>query len=357
MSAKKLFIPALAFICFFAVIACRTQPSPHIYIALGDSVSSGYGLIGYPALPQNSHTSIFFEKLKEQGFVDEYHNMATSGFTTTMLLEMLNVMNDDELTLFTNARIITLNIGGNNILTPFLAYLSDLQILPGADTIITGTAEVLSGAWGVVTEIMSAAGGVIADTSITDLSIGGLITGIGGIVSSVGGIITRTEGVIAATDEIVEGVITGRSGIISMWRGSLSPELQAMLDEGVQTFEQDFVEIITWIKTNAPNAVLIVNTVHNPIPQEVLRISVPVFYWANALIESMNYIILKESEVRGYIVVDVHYHFLNRLYLTSFNLNPFTGDLSLDIVHPNAQGHNLIAELHYAALSSVAYAK
>ena len=346
MSTKKIFIPALVLICFIAA-ACTDKPSPHIYIALGDSVSSGYGLAGYPALPQGSHPSIFFEKLKIQGFVDEYHNMGVSGFTTTMLLEMLNTMNDDQLKLFRNARIITLNIGGNNILTPFLEYLSDLQIVSGAGSIITGTTEVLSGAWGIVAEIMSAAGGVIADTPIPDLSVGGLITGLGGIVSGIGGVITRTEEVIAAADE----VISGRFGVTSIWRGSFSPELEAMLEEGVQTFEQEFTEIITWLKTNAPNAALIVNTVHNPIPQEILRVSVPLFYWANALIESMNYIILAESVTRGYTVVDVHYHFLNRLYLTAFNLNPFTGDLSLDIVHPNAEGHNLIAALHYAAFA------
>ena len=44
-----------------------------------------------------------------------------------MLLEFLNEMTDARLKLFRNARIITLNIGGNNILVPFGNYLSNNQ--------------------------------------------------------------------------------------------------------------------------------------------------------------------------------------------------------------------------------------
>ena len=323
----KLFIPGLAVLCFFVVIgttSCYDQTAPHIYIALGDSVSSGYGLPGYAISPQGTHSSIFFEKLKKHGFVDQYHNMATSGFTTNMLLEMLNNTDTDNLSLFKNARIITLNIGGNNILLPFLNYLSGLQIIIGADSIRTGAAEVLSGTWGVARE--------------PDLSVGSIIAGIGRIASGISGVIAGTEEIIA-----------GSSGIVSLWRGSLSPKLEAMLEEGIQAFAQEFIEIITWLEINAPNATVIVNTIHNPIPQEILRISVPLSNWANALILSMNGIIMGESEKRGYLTVDLHSYFLNRLYLTYFNLTPFSERFSFDFVHPNAQGHDLIARLHYVS--------
>ena len=324
----KLLISGLVLTCLIVAIGAKVftnQSSPHIYIALGDSVSSGFGLSGYAYSPQGVHSSIFFEKLKYNGFVDEYHNMAKSGFTTTMLLEMLTNLSADELKLFRNARVITLNIGGNNILLPFLDYLSGLQILAGADSIRTGATGLLSGVWGVIGE--------------DGLSAGSVIAGIGSIVSGIGDLIAGTE-----------EIIIGSSDIISIWRGSLSPELEAMLEEGAQAFAQEFTEIITWLKTNAQNAVLIVNTIHNPIPQEILGIiSVPVSNWANALILSMNNIILKESEKRGYLMVDLHSYLLNRLYLTDFNLNPFSARFSFDLVHPNAEGHNLIAALHYAS--------
>ena len=325
-------------VCLVAVISATACTSitppfiPHIYIALGDSVSSGYGLPGYADSPEGNHTSVFFEKLQKAGFVDEYHNMAVSGFTTSMLLEMLNDMSSEELKLFRSARIITLNIGGNNLLVPFMDYVSSLQAVTGAGAIRTGAATALSGAWGVVY-------GLIYDTAPPAARVGTVVARIGDIISGIGELITGT-GEIAA----------GYSDLVSLWRGTLSPELEVMLEEGIQTFAAEFNEIITWLDANAPNAVLIVNTVHNPFPQEILRASVPISYWANILVASMNYIILAESENRGYLAVDLHYYFLNRLYLTSFNLNPFTGTFSLDLVHPNAQGHELIAALHYAAI-------
>ena len=327
----KLF-SALVLACLIGAIAVTScankraakEPPPHIYIALGDSVSSGYGLQGYPASPQGSHPSIFFEKLKEQGFVDQYHNMAVSGFTTTMLLEKLNNMNADDLMLFRNARIITLNIGGNNILTPFLDYLLNLQIVAGAGSIRAGAEGLLSGVLGVIGE--------------PGLSVESVITGIGNILSGIGGLIAGAE-----------EIITGYPDVVSIWRGALSPELETTLKEGTQAFAEDFMEIITWLGTNAPNAVLIVNTIHNPIPQEVLMISVPLSNWADAFIQSMNGIILEESGKSGYLTADLHYYFLNRLYLTDFNLNPFSARFSFDLVHPNAEGHDLIAALHYAS--------
>ena len=341
----RLSVSCYTVLCLFAVISvtsCATITPPHIFIALGDSVSSGYGLPGYADSPEGNHSSVFFEKLEKAGFVDEYHNMAVSGFTTTMLLEMLNDMGRDKLNLFQNARIITLNIGGNNLLVPFLDYVTGLQAVTGAGTIRTGAATALSGTWGTIYEIISG----IPETGLGVGTIGTIITRMGDIISGIGGIISGT------------GEITsGHSALFSLWRGSLSPELEAMLEEGIQTFATEFTEIISWLQVYAPNAVIIVNTIHNPFPQEILRASVPISYWANMLIASMNYIILAESKSRGYLAVDLHYYFLNRLYLTSFNLNPFTGAFSLDLVHPNAQGHELIAALHYAAIAEYLYSE
>ena len=336
------FISALLFVCFDDVYtenACTykaAEPAPRVYIALGDSVSSGSGLDGYPASPAERHTTIFFEKLKNKGYVDEYHNKAVSGFTTTMLLEKLHNMNSDELMLFQNANIITLNIGGNNLLTPFLGYLSDLRVAASLNNVRTGAGSVVSGTWGIISEVLSGVGSFISDTEETGFRLGTIRVRAGEIVSGFRELIT-----------VACAVVSGTSDIISIWRASLPPELKAMLEEGVQTFSVEFIEIITWLQTNAPNATLIVNTIHNPIPQEVLRASVPLSALADVLLQSMNDIIISESKSRGYLVVDLHSHFLNQLYLTNFNINPIAGALSFDIVHPNAEGHNLIAMQHY----------
>ena len=137
-------------ICFLSVmilVSCSSESTaPRTYIALGDSVSSGYGLIGYLQYPKGRHTTVLFEKLQYGNHVDEYVNMATSGFTTTMLLEFLHNLDNETLKYFQNAHVITLNIGGNNILTPFLEYLSAMQIISGVDNVRTSTGITLTGA-------------------------------------------------------------------------------------------------------------------------------------------------------------------------------------------------------------------
>ena len=326
----------------FAVLACAetNQTAPDIYIALGDSVPSGYGLDVSAASSEGIYPSIFFEKLKSEGVVDEYYNMASNGFTTNMLLELLNNMDSDQVRLFGNARIVTVNIGGNNILKPFLAYLSDLQLMSGIGHIRAGAGGALSGAWGVLHEILSGVGSVVSDSAETGFD--------------VDVVMTRFREVLSGVSELIGGagkMIAGSSDVVSVWRGSLSPELEAVLEEGVLTFSEEFKEIILWIETNAPNATVIVNTIYNPIPKDVLMVSIPISRWADAFIDSMNRTIVQESGPNGFLVADIHYNFLNRPDLINLNLNPLAGNLSLDIVHPNDKGHSLIAELNYESFS------
>jgi len=270
------------------------QTQPQIYIALGDSVSSGFGLPGYKSSPQGKHTSFFFEKLKNEGFVDEYHNMAVSGFTTSTLLKMLNNLGSDELELFRNAHVITLNIGGNNLIEPLVAYMSDTELLA------------------VVENIRRA-------TMFGDILFG----------------LNRLR-------EIITGFPDDLSTI-------LLPEFETRLEEALDIFSQELEEIITWLQLNSPNAIIIANTVYNPIPQEILGLSViPVINWTNKYIVALNHRMIEESRKRGFLVTDTHPYLSNRPDLIHFNLNPFIGPLSIDIIHPNAQGHSLIAELNYA---------
>ena len=263
---KQIFVIIIILATIIAILPLFRSPTPHIYIALGDSISSGYGLPGYSDKPEGIHTTIFFEKLKQNGYVTDYHNFATSGFTTADLLNQLNSKTDEEKHLFRNAQVITINIGGNNILTPFLAYLADLQVVSAINT----------------------------------------------------------------------------------WRGILSPELKAMFDEGVQTFNNDLKEIVTWLQSNAPHATIIINTIHNPIPQEIMMISVPISNWSYTLTTYMNQSAFEKSEQYGFLVADINALLSQRVYLTNFNINPFAGELSLDLVHPNEEGHQLIAELNYS---------
>jgi hypothetical protein len=64
----------------------------------------------------------------------------------------------------------------------------------------------------------------------------------------------------------------------------------------------------------------------------------------------MNSIIIEESQTKGYYVADVYSRFAAEpsvMSLSQFNLNPFGGFLSVDIIHPDRAGHYIIAELIY----------
>jgi len=314
-----------------SLTACSKEPKPHIYIALGDSVPSGYGL----ASPEESYPAIFYELLKTEDFVDEYKNMAVSGYTTTMLLELLSNMDDENLSIIRNARIITLNIGGNNILIPFLEYLADLKVKTGADNIKTGTGELLSGTeeliYGIIAEVQSRT----SESDENESGFNGIISGLKGMAK---GLFNTLSG--------AWNILLGSPEAVSTFSGSFSADLKKELDNDVQTFSDEFIKIITWIETHAPKATIIVNTVYNPFPHEVLNMSLEFFNAANVYIESMNNIIIEESKTRGYLLIDTYTHLTNQLNMMNLNLDPSAGEISFDI-HPNSEGHNLIAQLNY----------
>ncbi|MCL2412268.1 MAG: SGNH/GDSL hydrolase family protein [Treponema sp.] len=281
-------ISAILLLSFF-IFSCKELP--RYYVALGDSVSAGFGLTS----DEKNHPEIFFSFLENDGYVDYFANMAVSGFTTTMLLDLLNNLDNEELQILRNAQIVTLNIGGNNLIVPFVNYVSRFRPAPVSGDILS-----------VIEDLVSRALRLLSN------------------------------GFTSSFDEIS-----------SILRGSFSPELQSELDKGVRIFSEEFAEIIEWLNRKAPRATVIVNTIYNPIPQEVFGVSLEISNIVNMLIESMNNIIIQKSNTRGFIVTDLYSQLSYRLDMMIFNLNPFAGPMSLDIIHPNAAGQRLIAELNY----------
>ena len=290
-------ISMITFITFIFT-SCKDETPPLLpelrnYVALGDSDASGYGLLTL----EERHTDILFERLKEEGYVDNYKNMAVSGYTTTMLLEFLNGIDEESLEFIQGARIITINIGGNNILFPFKDYLA-----------------------------------------------------------------VRLENMQ------LEDFLT----IASTLFGSFSLELESEMQKSVETFSSEFNEIITWLDINAPRATVIVNTVYNPIPQKfklipgivVLEIPIAISAVADGFIREINNTIFEENLQREnkYLISDTYSRFASEANIWDFmnieiSLSTlYDGllavlreqDLSyFDFIHPNAAGHNMIAELKY----------
>lgn len=114
---------------------------------------------------------------------------------------------------------------------------------------------------------------------------------------------------------------------------------------GMSAFTADFPQIIAWLRTNAPGAKIIVSTVYNPITQVV---GTNVFNASEQLIGAMNALILQgqmAGSVSNYAIADTFTAFkLASAPVTNFN--PIAG--SIDI-HPNADGHTLMAPFHLEA--------
>jgi len=300
-----------------------------VYIALGDSVSSGFGLAGYGIYGvemHERHSTIFFNELRSNNLAELYVNAAVSGYTTTDVLSLLHNANSELLEYFRNASVITLNIGGNNILTPFIEYLSYMQIADGAENFLEGLQGLLE-TWQLISQFT----GGTETPGLFDM-----FSGFGGALFGIGDLLMGGSDVLA-----------GMPQAYAILTGNLSPELEAALNYGKQTFNREFNEIINWLETHAPNAVVIVNTVYNPIPAEIMGIPIALSDIADVYITAMNKTIVSEGSARNFIVVDIYEYFSGRLDLMFFNLDPTAAEVSFDLIHPNADGHEFIAQLHY----------
>jgi len=327
------------------------EPPPverRVFVALGDSVSAGYGINS----PEDRFTTIFYEMLKSAGFVNEYVNFAVSGYTTTDLLRQLTQMPPHDLSRLRDASVITLNIGGNNILAPFLDYLPDIDEV---GRIANKTIAFATESWALALEIMefvNESRDAIEEmmefaTDVMEFAenFGFFdIFRLGDIMNAAPAVIEDTMAVFSEVTAFESAIadMFGRTselellGLISLLSGTFSPELEAEMQKGIDVFAQEFSEILTWLEANAPNAVIIVNTVYNPLPAQFLGIPLGFSDESQRLIQSINTIIYEEGRGRGLIVSDIYSKLSHRLDMMNLNF---------DIIHPNPDGHNLMAEL------------
>ncbi|MCL2627106.1 MAG: SGNH/GDSL hydrolase family protein [Oscillospiraceae bacterium] len=324
-------------VLLFSLSACTSRKSEgfsRVYIALGDSVSAGYGI-----LPEERHTDIFFETLKAEGYVDEYMNMAVNGCTTTMLLEYLKGMDKQVIANhFQNAHVITLNIGGNNILVPFVEHLPDVNKL------LKSMAELLvffSDSKDTISEVVDLT--VEARELIENFSVFEILN----LVSFIRKTIPLFDDIAGMYNKVADLEFLE---LVPLLSGSFSAELDIELQKGVDVFSREFSEIIKWLDTNAPNSIIIVNTVYNPVPQEFLGITLEMHDKARHFTQSINSVIFEENELRDFYISDVYSRFDTEESVTdilNFNFDLPSMTLNFDIIHPNSAGNKLIAELNY----------
>ena len=93
--------------------------------------------------------------------------------------------------------------------------------------------------------------------------------------------------------------------------------------------------------------IIIVNTIYNPIPDQVFGLPLEISGTANSLIQSMNNEIIIVCGERGHLVSDIYSDIGNGLNMMNANVDLSALTLSFDVFHPNAAGHELIAQRNY----------
>jgi len=312
-----------------------TPEPPVYYIALGDSVAYGYGVA-----EDDRYTDLLFEKLKEKEIVNQYKNLSKTGFTTGLLLHQLNNLSVEEQEAFKAAKVITINIGGNNILQPLIGYLPDFQEITD---MLSEAAGIAVDAMGVAAEIdeLSAEWERIS----TNFSFADLLR-IGEFFNRASSILDNSIGMFERMNELNE------NNPLAILSGPLPPALVAEMEKGIVDFTVEFGKIISWLKENAPDAVLVVNTLYNPIPDEILGLQLELAGQAEIYTQAINEVILLLHK-DDYHIVDVYGLFAgigNLSEMMNYHLDLSQMNLNFDIIHPNGVGHKRIAELNFMVL-------
>ena len=259
------------------------------YVALGDSITTGYGL---------DEAQSFAEQIAEQEGYTLNDSLASDGATSTDLLEVVkSEANADTLK---NADLITITIGGNDLMNALYAYLAEeYNNKQNSDTPITA-----------------------AD-----------------VKASLAG---EEEAVVEQTTMLGFAI----SNISDFQSSSIANSAYA-------TLWDKFIEIIGTIRSINENAQLIVVNQYNPyshlttgIPGLNLSSVISAF---DSAVQVLNEAISSGETIAGYTVADVYTEF------EQAENNPCNASVSLISInldfHPNAAGHSLIASTISALLT------
>ena len=254
------------------------------YVALGDSITTGYGL---------DEAQSFAEQIAEQEGYTLNGSLASDGATSTDLLEVVrSEANADTLK---NADLITITIGGNDLMDALYAYLADAYNTQNSTDI---TAEdVKASLAGTLSEIPQVAMLRFAASKIPDF-----------------------------------------------------PNSTAA-NTALSTFATNFSSIISAIKAANSTAQLIVVNQYNPYGHlttgtGVLSLDLSAI---DTAVRALNTVISSSAESADYTVADVYTKF------EQAENNPCNASVSLPSInldfHPNATGHGLIADTISALLT------
>ena len=258
------------------------------YVALGDSITTGYGLA-------KNETGFARQVADRNGYT--LTNLAQDGATSSMLLTSLS--NSEVSSAIASADLITITIGGNDLMNALYAYLAEeYNNKQNSDTPITA-----------------------AD-----------------VKASLAG---EEEAVVEQTTMLGFAI----SNISDFQSSSIA-------NSSYNALGYNFVEIIETIREINQNAQLIVVNQYNPYSHLTAGISgldlSSVISAFDSAVQALNVGISSGEAIAGYTVADVYTKFKEA------ENNPCNASVSPSInldFHPNAAGHSLIASTISALLT------
>ena len=288
---KRLLSLCLALVMCIGLLPFSLSADEPVYLALGDSITTGYRL----AEDESGFATLVAEA---NGY--ELVNAAVNGATSSDLLESLESGEID----LADAELITITIGGNDMLAALFDYLAarwNEDEAHADDNTQTGS-------------------------DITSM----LLTG--------------------SVD------ITTITTLIGYLNGFESSEQAAA---ALNTLAQNLTAIITDIRAANPDAVIVVATQYNPYSYfastygSLVKLANTIAEMFTLGITAMNEVIINSSAPLGYTVADVYTAFETAVAEKTNPCNPSIGaDYSIDLdFHPNAAGHAIIADTINAVIN------
>ncbi len=114
-------------------------------VVLGDSISTGYGLEGYITTPQPYASDSYVNILAEQMNLTTL-NLASDGLDSSELLALVKGMPEDVAKTVANANVISITIGGNDLLGVFFTEISSALGLDLSSPTFSKDIQVMSAA-------------------------------------------------------------------------------------------------------------------------------------------------------------------------------------------------------------------
>ena len=131
-SYLKTIIFSLVFLLSMTGVAFAQNSEVIDYVALGDSLAAGYTP---NQTLDKSYTDFIAEKLDGEGVLGDYQNFGVPGYTTVNVFNIIdpnNPVNTNRIVAISNAEIITLDVGANDLIKLIPDLLSDPTQAPDA---------------------------------------------------------------------------------------------------------------------------------------------------------------------------------------------------------------------------------